>query len=56
MIDDAIICPCCDGSGEGRHEPHRCTYCKGLGAVVDFQYTDEPELSFDDLIEFIKRN
>lgn len=31
--EEELICPWCNGSGEGQNDGTTCTHCKGLGVV-----------------------
>lgn len=39
---ESTYCPCCQGSGEGRHDGSKCSYCRGTGEVmVDDELDDD---------------
>lgn len=45
-----IICPNCNGSGEGQYDGTRCTECKGRGTQLietDLDDSDDPYDSDD---------
>ena len=42
-----VICPTCNGSGEGMYDGTRCPDCKGKGTILI--EVDEPEIDDESL-------